>query len=452
MVIIYADDLGYGDLGCFGSEDVHTPHLDRLAAGGMRLTQWYSNSPVCSPSRAALLTGRHPVHAGVQEILGGRRGTSGLPDQPTVATVLRKAGYATGIFGKWHLGTGEAYGPLRRGFDTHTGFRAGCVDYYSHIFYWGQHNDPVHDLWQDDRELWENGRYLTELITERACEFITTNAARPFLCYVPFNAPHYPMHAPREYLDRFPDLPEERRIMAAMIAAMDDGVGRLLDTLAAHGLTENTVVFFSSDNGPSTETRNWLGGEEIGYRGGSTGGLRGHKGSLFDGGIRVPAVLSWPGHVAPGTCSEPAQMMDLMPTLLACCGLPTPQGLDGEDLLPTLLGSQSPARDRGRGGIDQESRAVHESASEQEADCARPLFWEYGPQLAVRQGRWKLLHSPREELGGPFVAEELLFDLSTDPSESTDLSGEYPQVAAELRRRLTSWAESFGWDPSPWLN
>jgi len=427
IVVIYADDLGYGDISCFGSDDVRTPHLDRLAARGLRLTNWYSNSPVCSPSRAALLTGLHPVHAGVQEILGGKRGTPGLPEQPTLATRLREEGYATGLFGKWHLGTSEGYRPLDRGFDRHFGFLAGCVDYYSHIFYWGQGVNPVHDLWDDESESWDNGRYLTEVIAEKASEFIESQGGDPFFCFVPFNAPHYPMHAPKEYVDRFPDLPEDRRIMAAMIAAMDDGIGRILDTLEERGLAENTIVFFSSDNGPSTESRNWLNGEEIDYQGGSTGGLRGHKGSLFDGGIRVPAIVSWPAALPQGaTWAEPAAMMDVVPTVLDAVGLPAAPEVDGVSVLSAWQA--------------------------QDATPERTLFWEYGPQLAARRGPWKLTTSAREYLGGPFeIGSVVLVNLDEDPAESVDVSAQHPEIAAALQAELTSWAASFDWDPAPWL-
>ncbi|MFD6700083.1 MULTISPECIES: sulfatase-like hydrolase/transferase [unclassified Microbacterium] len=428
VVVIYADDLGYGDVGCFGGDDVRTPHLDRLADRGVRLTNWYSNSPVCSPSRAALLTGRHPVHAGVQEILGGKRGTAGLPAQPTLASRLQDEGYRTGIFGKWHLGTGSGYRPLDRGFDQHFGFLAGCVDYYSHIFYWGQNQNPVHDLWDDEREVYDNGRYLTEVIAEKAVSFIVDSAAEPFLCYVPFNAPHYPMHAPKEYVDRFPDLPDDRRIMAAMIAAMDDGVGRILDALDAAGITDDTIVFFSSDNGPSTESRNWLNGEEIDYQGGSTGGLRGNKGSLFDGGIRVPAIIAWPGALPQGAdWTEPCAMMDLLPTVLEATGALAADEADGASVLAAL-------------------RALEPLAAE------RTLFWEYGPQLAARRGPWKLTTSGREHLGGPFVlGSSMLANLDEDPAEAVDLSAEHPEIAAALRAELEEWARSFDWDPSPWL-
>lgn len=428
VVVIYADDLGYGDVGCFGGDDVRTPHLDRLAARGVRLTNWYSNSPVCSPSRAALLTGRHPVHAGVQEILGGKRGTAGLPAQPTLASRLQDEGYRTGIFGKWHLGTGSGYRPLDRGFAQHFGFLAGCVDYYSHIFYWGQGQNPVHDLWDDEREVYDNGRYLTEVIAEKAASFIADGGAEPFLCYVPFNAPHYPMHAPKEYVDRFPELPDDRRIMAAMIAAMDDGVGRILDALEAAGIADDTIVFFSSDNGPSTESRNWLDGEEIDYQGGSTGGLRGNKGSLFDGGIRVPAIISWPAALPQGAeWAEPAAMMDILPTVLEAAGAPASAEADGTSVLGAL-------------------RALAPLPDE------RTLFWEYGPQLAARRGPWKLTTSAREHLGGPFtLGSTVLANLDDDPAEAADLSAAHPEIAAALRAELEAWARTFDWDPAPWL-
>lgn len=433
VVIIYADDLGYGDVGCFGSEDVATPHLDALAANGVRFTNWYSNSPVCSPSRASLLTGRYPVNAGVQEILGGGRATHGLPEQPTLASALSEAGYATGIFGKWHLGVAPDYRPAARGFDQHYGFLAGCVDYYSHIFYWAQGSDPVHDLWENDTEVWNNGRYLTEVIAEKAAEFIAANAEKPFFCYVPFNAPHYPMHAPAEYFDRFAHLDDDRRAMAAMISAMDDGVGHIMATLDAHGLSENTIVFFSSDNGPSTESRNWLNGEEVSYQGGSTGGLRGNKGSLFEGGIRVPAVWSWPAANTAGVDHEqPGAMMDILPTVLAAIGVEAPLAIDGRSVLSELPSARS------------------DSTPSTPAE-ERTLFWEYGPQLAARRGPWKLTRSPREHLGGPFVLDTMLVNLDDDRAEVRDVSLQHPEIARELGDQLQAWADSFGWDPTEWL-
>ncbi|MFC7620735.1 sulfatase [Microlunatus sp. GCM10028923] len=411
VVIIYTDDLGWGDLGCYGSTDVETPHLDALAERGVRFTQWYSNSPVCSPSRASLLTGRHPAHAGVESILGAARTVTGLPDQPTLASRLGELGWTTAIFGKWHLGVEPGSAPQRRGFGRHLGFRAGCVDYYSHIMYWGNRH-PLHDLWDDDTEIWRNGEYLTDVITDEAVDFLTA-VRDPFFCYVSYNAPHYPMHAPADAMDRFAHLPWERQVMAAMISRVDDGVGRIVETLRRTGRLDDTIIVFSSDNGPSAEERNWLGGEEIAYPGGSAGGLRGHKGSLFEGGIRVPGIWSWPAGLPQGVqCDEPAMMMDVLPTVLAAAGSPV-DDVDGVDLGPLL-------RDGGAG--------------------ERTLCWAYESQLAVRRGRWKLVIDPSERLGTPSVPGRLLFDLEADPAERQDRSGDRPEVLAELSAAAADWS------------
>lgn len=424
VVVLYADDLGWGDLGCFGAHDLDTPALDALAASGVRLPEWYSNSPVCSPSRASLMTGRYPAHAGVEAILGGSRRTPGLPPQPTLASELRDRGYATGIFGKWHLGADVSYGPLRRGFDRYFGFRAGCVDYYSHIYYWGNHN-ALHDLWDDEQEVWLNGEYLTTVIAHRASEYIEQNADRPFFCYVAFNAPHYPLHAPSEYMDAFAHLTPDRQMMAAMIKAMDDGVAHILNTLDRLGLRQNTIVFFSSDNGPSVEERNWLNGEEVSYTGGSAGGLRGHKGSLFEGGIRVPGIISWPAQLPAGTdLAGPGAMMDLLPTLLEAVDgrPPTRAEVDGRSVLTRLRHAVPPNSPRRQSGPD------------------RWLFWEYEGQLAARHGRWKLVVQARESMTAPVAIGEGLFDLDADPGEQQDLSKVHTDQVAAMKPRLLEWA------------
>jgi arylsulfatase A-like enzyme len=410
IVIIYTDDLGWGDLGCYGSPDIRTPHLDALAARGVRMTDWYSNSPVCSPSRAALLTGRHPAHAGVESILGARRDTHGLPPQSTLASALSAAGWRTAVFGKWHLGVEPGSAPLRFGFDHHFGFRAGCVDYYSHIMYWGVRN-PLHDLWSDDDEVWHNGEYLTDLITDRAVEFID-EVREPFLCYVAYNAPHYPMHAPADAMAAYAHLPWDKQVMAAMISRVDDGVGRIVDVLERTGRLDDTIIFFSSDNGPSAEERNWLGGEEIAYAGGSTGGLRGHKGSLFEGGIRVPGIWSWPSTLPVGvTSADPALMIDVTPTILAAAGIPAPADLDGIQLFT----AESPDR---------------------------TLTWEYAGQHAVRRGPWKLVLNPAEHLGAPQRPGTHLYNLAEDPTETKDLSIEHPEVLKELLAANESWTNT----------
>ncbi len=415
VVVIYADDLGWGDVGCFGAADLKTPALDRLCASGVRLPQWYSNSPVCSPSRASLLTGRYPAHAGVETILGGARRTRGLPRQETLATQLGRRGYRTGIFGKWHLGVAQEFSPLNYGFDESFGFRAGCVDYYSHIYYWGAHN-PVHDLWDGDEEVWLNGDYLTTVIGERASRFIARDDGRPFFCYVPFNAPHYPLHAPSEYMSRFAHLPEGRRTMAAMVAAMDDAIGLIIDTLDERGLRENTLIFFSSDNGPSAESRNWLDGEEISYDGGSTGGLRGTKGSVFEGGIRVPAIVSWPAQLPSGVdYSGAGLMMDLLPTILeAVDGSPT--DLADIDGCPLLAGLREPSPH-----TDTDDRTV---------------FWTYDGQWAARRGRFKRVHHVRKGMTPPYVVERALFDVVEDSTEQIDVSQRFPETVNELDREL----------------
>jgi len=409
FVIIYTDDHGYGDLGCFGSKDVLTPNLDALAKNGVRFTNWYSNSPVCSPSRASLLTGKYPQRAGIPRILGGKRGTPGLKDQITLAQALKPLGYRTGIFGKWHLGVGREHGPNAHGFDEFFGFMAGCVDYYSHIFYWGQGGgvNPVHDLWHNEQEVWSNGRYLTELITEKAVEFVK-KADEPFFLYVPYNAPHYPMHAPQKYLDRFPNLPPEKRIMAAMVAAVDDGVGDVMKALPP-----NTVVFFSSDNGPSRETRNWLDGTESAYPGGSADGFRGEKFSLFEGGIRMPAILSGPGIPGGQVCDKVGAMMDIFPTFLEMAGGRVPGMIDGSNILPMLNDAPSP----------------HER-----------LFWDYGKQLAVRHGKWKLVLNGRSEGEKPDGVH--LSDLESDPGERTNLKDRQPDLVKELTQAAKEWQAS----------
>jgi len=422
FVILYTDDQGYGDLSCMGSPDVRTPHLDALAASGARFTDWYSNSPVCSPSRASVLTGRYPVHAGVRSILGGHRQSTGLPQEtPTIAAALKRMGYRTAMTGKWHLGVTEESQPHNHGFDEWFGFLAGCIDYYSHIFYWGIGGgvDPVHDLWEDGRELYDNGRYFTETITERAVAFIDDVARSdddtPFFLYVPYNAPHYPMHAPQEYVDRFPDLPWDRQIMAAMLAAVDDSVGAIMGALDRAGMKDNTCVFFQSDNGPSRETRNWLDSTPDPYYGGSAGKLKGHKFSLYEGGIRMPAIMSWPDRIPGGqVIGEVGAAMDVFPTFLrAAGGDPGDYELDGLDVMPMVTdGAPTP----------------HER-----------IFWEQGKQTAVRRGKWKLVLNGQLVEGAPAEDAVHLSDLEADMGEKTNLKHELPEITAELKAAAEEW-------------
>ncbi|MBM4085874.1 MAG: sulfatase, partial [Planctomycetes bacterium] len=414
-------DQGYGDLSCMGATDFRTPHLDGLAASGVRFTDFYSNSPVCSPSRASLLTGRYPGNAGVRAILAGHRTTSGLlPEVPTLATALKKLGYFTAMSGKWHLGLAAGCRPHDHGFDEWFGFMAGCVDYYSHIFYWGMADGktaPTHDLWENNVEIHRDGQYLTELITDKAVEYVRRAAAarRPFFLFVPYNAPHYPMHAPLKYQDRFPHLPWDRRIMAAMLSAMDDGVGAILAELERQGVRQNTCIFFMSDNGPSREIRNWLDGRKDPYYGGTSGKLKGHKFSLYDGGIRVPGILSWPSRIpARQVLSEPCAAMDIFPTFLAAAGGDSSScELDGRDILPV---------------VTQAAPSPHE--------C---LFWEMNKQTAARRGRWKLVLNGQLVEGAPAEDAVHLSDLHADPGERVNLKDAHPDVVRDLTARATEW-------------
>jgi arylsulfatase A-like enzyme len=422
LIVIYTDDLGYGDLSCMGSEHVRTPHLDALADSGVRFTDWYSNCAVCSGSRAALMTGQYPDHAGVNGVLPGERTTEGLPtDKPTIASALRAEGYATALFGKWHLGVTERSQPHNFGFDHWFGFLAGCIDYYSHLFTYEQNRgvDPLHDLWENGREIWRNGEYMTQMITAGSVGFIYDRAAAgaPFFLYTSYNAPHYPMHAPALYMDRFAHLPWDKQVMAAMISCVDDGVGQIVAALEETGLRKDTFIFFSSDNGPSRETRNWLDGTKDPYYGGATGGLKGHKGTLWDGGVRMPAIMSWPATIPGGRVSSAVGiMMDIFPTMLeAAGGDPARYELDGLSLLDLI---------------------AHDAASPHDW-----IAWNLRGQRAIRRGDWKLV------LNGIFRDSDerppriWLSNLAEDFSESVNLADENPNEVWCLRELLDPWAE-----------
>jgi arylsulfatase A-like enzyme len=423
VIIFFTDDQGYGDLSCMGATDFRTPNLDRMANDGVRFTDWYSNSPVCSPSRAALLTGCYPGNAGVRSILRGHRQTTGLPSSvPTLATMLRDAGYQTAMAGKWHLGLTEDSRPQSHGFDRSFGFFAGCIDYYSHIFYYGANRpgpglNPTHDLWEDNEEIWRNGEYFTELVADKAMEYLREMSAtdKPFFLYVPFNAPHYPMHAPQEYMDRFAELPWDRQVMAAMISAVDDAIGKIMNEVERLGAAANTLSFFTSDNGPSRETRNWLDGNQDPYYGGASGGLKGHKFSLFEGGVRMPAIAHWPEQIGAGVVSgEPCASMDIVPTVLDAVGV-----------------------DASRYELNGVSLLDHLTSDTQLED--RPIFWELGSQTAVRRGKWKLvLYGQLVEHEDP-IAEDHLSNLDDDPSESVNLAGQEPAITSELKRLADNW-------------
>ncbi len=421
FIIFLTDDQGYGDLSCMGATDFSTPNLDQMAESGVRFTDWYSNSPVCSPSRASLLTGRYPGNAGVRAILQGHRTATGLPTEvPTIASALKKIGYYTAMSGKWHLGLAEGSRPHDHGFTDWFGFMAGCIDYYSHIYYWEMNMDgkaQYHDLWENDEGIRRNGEYFTELITEYAIKYIRRSLEldKPFFLYIPYNAPHYPMHAPEKYLERFPNLKWDRQIMAAMLSAMDDSVGKIIDELKKHDLYDNTITFFQSDNGPSRESRNWLDGNLDPYYGGSTGKLKGHKFSLFEGGIRSPAIINWPKNIPSGqVINEPGVAMDIFPTFLTAAGVDLNQyELDGKNILPMVIEGEKSSHDG--------------------------LFWEMNEQTAVRKDKWKLVLNGHLVEDVPSEDNVHLSDLENDMAESKNLKEKYPQITKELKEIAENW-------------
>lgn len=419
FIVLYTDDQGIGDLGCYGHPEVQTPHLDRLAASGARFTNWYTNSPVCSPSRGSLLTGKYPENHGMIDVLtsNAQFNVPGLkPGEKTLANQLQQAGYRTAHIGKWHLGSAPHSRPRAAGFDEFFGFFSGWTDYYSHRYYTlgrGQ-SEILHDLWRNDEEQWRDNEYQTEVFGQEANAFLNRQSARqPFYLNLWFGAPHYPMIAPAKYLARFPQsMDRDRRLYLAMVAAIDDVVGALTATLRRRGLLNNTVIYFQSDNGATQETRADHAGRP--YRGGSNAPFRGWKQGLFEGGIRMPALMSWPGQIAPGRVIDGMGMaMDIMPTFLNMAGLPVPAGVDGKD--------QSPL-------IRQGGSSAHEH-----------IHWVYVGSRAVRQGQWKLIENPPKFPNDPHgqPTEKLwLSNLKDDPAETRNWASQAPEVLAQLTRLL----------------
>lgn len=411
FVIILADDLGYGDIGCYGSESIPTPHLDALAAGGMRFLDFHSNGAVCSPTRAALMTGRYQQRSGIGGVVtaASHRHTGLAVEEATFADVLKENGYATAIFGKWHLGYSSEFNPIHQGFDKFRGYVSGNVDFFSHIDQAGHE-----DWWSQDQLVPEDG-YTTHLITRHGIRFIEENRDHPFCLYLPHEAPHYPYQGPGDTAIRRKDAPgkvqgERDDIAAAyreMVMELDKGVGEILATLKRLGLEENTLVFFCSDNGATPN--------------GSNGILRGFKGQPYEGGHRVPAIASWPGVIPTGReTSVTAMTMDLFPTLLDAAGIAAPPGsaLDGVSLLPILKGA-APESDR-------------------------TLFWRVNRGSAIRDGRWKLVITPaRKKI--PAAVE--LFDLKIDPEETSNLAKENPEQVEKLQKSLDTWRA--GWADVP---
>ena len=397
ILVIVADDLGYGDLGFQGGKDIPTPHLDGLAQGGTRCTNGYVTCPVCSPTRAGLLTGRYQQRFGHEfnpgQLPEGAEETFGLPlSEVTLATHLKKAGYRTGLVGKWHLGFSEPFQPKQRGFDESFGFLGGAHPYVP-----GK-NNATKGIFRNGEEIQE-AEYLTDAFAREAEKFVERNAAGPFLLLVTFNAVHTPLDTKPEKLEQFKEISDpKRRSYAAMLSSLDDAVGRVLGQLEKSGVSENTLVFFISDNGGPTQAN-----------GSQNTPLNGVKATVWEGGIRVPFVVRWPGKVPAGAVYErPVISLDVFATASAAAGVgtPTDRAYDSVNLLPFLNGEsvQNP----------------HET-----------LYWRFGQQWAVRKGNLKLVALRN--------GEEHLFDLSKDIGEQQDLLAKEPRLVEALRAEYARW-------------
>lgn len=422
VVILFTDDQGTLDANCYGSQDLYTPHIDKLAETGVRFTQAYAHT-VCCPSRAMLLTGRHPQRSGVhfwtQGNMNAAQGINMALEEITLAEALKSAGYRTALYGKWHLGAHRDFGPKKQGFDEFFGIRDGFIDNYNHHFL---HAKGFHDLYEGTRPVQAAGDYFPEMMVRRALRFIDENKDRPFFLYVPFNIPHYPEQALKKFETKYSHLNDKaRRSYAAMISTTDHYIGQILDKLDADGLRENTIVVFMSDNGHSEETTNRIkvdnhkSGLPKGHfygasGGGNTGKWLGQKGSFLEGGIRVPAIISFPRKLP--QAEERDQMitaMDWMPTILALCDVKrTDLKLDGNSLLPILASKDAKTR-------------------------YTALHWQWGNRWAVREGEWKLL--------GQNNKVRSLHNLNDPQPEKKNHINEQPEIVARLQALHSTWAD-----------
>jgi arylsulfatase A-like enzyme len=396
ILVILSDDHGYAEMGCQGCKDIPTPHLDSIARNGIRFTNGYVTCPICAPTRAGLLTGRYQQRFGFETNPGPETTASdrfGIDSkESTIADRLKALGYATGMFGKWHVGYKPELQPIRRGFDEFFGFLSGAHNYLAggrerHSILRGA--EPV-----------EEKDYLTDAFGREAVAFVERHCDRPFFVYLPFNAVHAPLQAVEKYLKRFESISNpDRRTFAAMLSAMDDNVGRVLDKLREHGIEERTLVFFLADNGgPTAQTTS------------SNVPLRGGKGQVYEGGIRIPFLMQWKGRLPAGRVEDrPVVSLDILPTAVAAAGgtIDPAWGLDGVNLLPYLTGANA-----GR---------PHEA-----------LYWRMGPKHAIRLGDWKLVEERNS-------ARPELYNLAEDIGEKVDLAGRMPEKVKELEAAWKAW-------------
>lgn len=402
ILFILADDLGWGDLGVYGQTEFRTPHLDKLAKQGLRLTQAYSNSAVCSATRFGLITGRYQyrLRSGLEEPIAGTAGNHGLPpEHPTLPSLLKQAGYNTALVGKWHLGYLPTFGPLKSGYDTFFGNYGGAIDYFTHKP--GVGPNVKEDLYEGEVPVSQVG-YYTDLLGERAANYIgKQERSKPFFLSLHYTAPHWPWEGPKdEEVSRkvgniFHYDGGNLETYGRMVEALDASIGRVLAALERRGLAENTIVIFTSDNGGERFSRTWP--------------FTGQKTELLEGGIRVPGLVRWPARIKPGQVSQQVAIsMDWLPTLLAAAGsAPDPAyPPDGANLLPVLLGEQ---------GVQ-----------------TRSLYWRYkaNAQRALRDGDWKYLKIRNQEF---------LFNLAGDQRERANLAQREPERLAALRTQWEKW-------------
>jgi arylsulfatase A-like enzyme len=402
VILIYTDDQGSLDMNCYGATDLYTPNMDALAQKGVRFTQFYA-APVSSPSRASLLTGQFTRHAGLWNNAGGDHF---LPsEKTTIAERLKEAGYATGLIGKWHLGDQPEVSPNAQGFDYFFGHKVGCLDNYSHFFYWSGPNK--HDLWRNDHEVFYNGQFLPDLSVREIKNFIHDNKDHPFFLYWATNLPHYPLQGDTRWNEYYRHLPYPRNLYAAFISTLDERLGEVLSYLENNGLSENTIIILQSDNGHSVEQRNHNGG-------GYCGNYRGAKFSLFEGGIRIPAIISFPAKLPQGQVRDQLAMnIDWFPTVLELCGLPNSGlDLDGKSLVPIIR--------------DEKKASAHDI-----------LHFDAGQQWAVRKGDWKLIGDIEDPVKPKSINKRdtlFLSNLKIDITEANNLAGNYPKIVDELKK------------------
>ena len=443
IVLIVADDLGYGDVGTYGSRTIATPHIDELASMGVRLTDGYVSAAVCSPTRAGLFTGRYQNRFGYEynptaNYARGPDAELGLPlDQPTLGTLMRKAGYVTGLVGKWHLGARREYHPLNRGFDEFFGILGGGTSYIDSategVHSWPRPSSGDRSSPLDAREVMDGfdvvkvDEYLTDVFAAEAVDFIGRHAAAPFFLALTPTAPHTPIQATAKYVDRFPGIEREGpRIFAAMVSALDDAVGAVVEALRHNSLEHNTLVVFISDNG----CINYVSDEIC-----TNAPLSGAKRYHLEGGVRIPFLAKWPARLPQGSVyRQPAIALDLYATFAAAAGIPSDamDSPDSVDLIPYLAGEMADP--------------PHEF-----------LFWRSAPNIAVRWGRWKLWRVDRTDLDpesmrvarllpevdyppdSPNGQLTVLFDLSADIAERRNLADAHPEIVDRLERELEAW-------------